>query len=290
MPAQEDDFILLQIEILGRIIARLMGRRDPGEEEFALLQVFDLQEKLFGMPAATFLKLSPADQVAALVRGESKAIGRERCRSYVVLLMDTASLYQLRGEGDLAFGARQLALYVALLAVSGEPDDPAADLVRKLQALMAGSPLSPPIQGLLDEFEQPGGGIPAARRRPAPESSEPGSAVLGSGANPPKARRGSVSSVRYDPTPHAVPPVRAHPFTPWWKLSLGIAAVFSAFVAYSCLLPTEKLVGRQRSYGRWVVIVHEAFGENAKAAAPIAAGASVACIVVLAVTAKRGET
>ncbi|HEY4302805.1 MAG TPA: hypothetical protein VGM73_18190 [Candidatus Didemnitutus sp.] len=152
MPAQEDDYILRQIEILGEIVAQLLKRRDPVGEEYALLQAFALQEKLFGMPAATFLKLSSVDQVAALAKNEPEATGRGKCLSYVMLLRDTASLYQLRGQGDFAFGARKLALNIALLTANGQPTDPATALVRELQGILAGAPLDAPIQALLDHF------------------------------------------------------------------------------------------------------------------------------------------
>lgn len=289
MPAQEDDYILRQIEILGRIIARLLGRRDPGEEEYALLQVFDLQEKLFGMPAVTFLQLSPSEQVAALARGQSEEIGRERCRSYATLLKDTADLYQLRNQSDLAFGARQLALYVALMAANGASDDPAAELVRVLRAQLAGMSLSLPIEGLLREFDQHGGRIAASWPRMEPSSGASGSDEPKNPAITPVSPMRTGPSYRYDAGAEVEKPIRPAHFMPVWKLALAFAAVVFAFIAYSCYVSIDRPIARTRGFVRLATTVYVAFGDSSKTVAPIAAGAAFVCTAVLLVTAKREE-
>ena len=157
MAAQEEDYLLRQIEILGRIIARLMGRRDPGEEEHALMTALNLQEKLFGMPPAEFLRRDAIDQVAALAANESPEAAREKCLTYATLLRETASLYQLRGQNHLATGARQLALNIALLTALEQPSPAADSLVVELSARLAGTPLHAPVQALQDEFARRAG-------------------------------------------------------------------------------------------------------------------------------------
>jgi hypothetical protein len=162
MSAQQQDYILRHIQTISRLVARLrlkgklLGEEDRAELNEALLLAMHLQEKNFGRPANEFLGLSADEQFAALCRGESKANGHTRCLTYITLLRDTAELYAYRGSSDLALGARQLALYLALRIALDEPFDlPAAQaLVRGLHLLLDGADLPPPTQELLDQFNQ----------------------------------------------------------------------------------------------------------------------------------------
>jgi hypothetical protein len=153
MPGPRKDYILDQIELLRQFVARLTIDRNPAGLEEALQLSFDLQEKLFPRPAPEFLALPVDAQIAALRAGESPATGHDKCLTYARLLQQTASLYEFRGRPDLAAGARQLALQVALdLAVASPADATAAPLVTELLARLDPRDLHPPVRELLDQF------------------------------------------------------------------------------------------------------------------------------------------
>lgn len=154
MAGQRQDYILRQIELLRKFVSQLAGSGDKGGLEQALQLALHLQEKLFPMPAALFLQQTVDDQVASLMAGESKAAGHAKCLTYAELLQQTARLYQFRDRDDLAAGARQLALQVALLVGLDDPADPAAValLVTGLLAEVEPLDLLPPVRELLDEF------------------------------------------------------------------------------------------------------------------------------------------
>lgn len=153
MAGQRQDYILSEIERLRLFVARLLNVRDPVGLEEALRLSFTLQEKLFPRPAAEFLRLTVDDQIAALQAGESPAGGREKCLAYTRLLAETATLYGLRGREDLAAGARQLALQIALsVALGGTDDDAAAALARSLHPLVNREQLLPPVRERLELF------------------------------------------------------------------------------------------------------------------------------------------
>jgi hypothetical protein len=162
MPAQQQDYILRHIQTISRLVARLrlkgklLDEKDRAEINEALLLAMHLQEKNFGRPAAEFLSLPADEQFATLCQGESKANGHSRCLTFITLLRDTAELYAYRGSSDLALGARQLALYLALRVALNEPSDGAAAQasVRSLHLLLDGADLHPPTQELLDQFDQ----------------------------------------------------------------------------------------------------------------------------------------
>lgn len=162
MPAQQQDYILRHIQTISRLVARLrlkgkmLSEEDKAELNETLLLALHLQEKNFGMPAAQFLELSAEDQLAALRRGESSTAGRERGLTYATLLRETAELYAYRGSSDLALGARQLALYLALRIALDEPADASAarELVRSLRLILGDAEMHPPTLELLAQFEQ----------------------------------------------------------------------------------------------------------------------------------------
>ena len=162
MPAQEQDYIVRHIQTIARLIARLrskgrmLAEEDRTEVNEALLLALHLQEKNFGRPAAEFLNLSADEQFDALCHSESKKSGHERCGTYVALLRETAELYAWRGNSDLALGARQLALYIALRIALDEPADAAAARarVRSLELLLDGAALPPPTHELMARFGQ----------------------------------------------------------------------------------------------------------------------------------------
>lgn len=156
MPAQRQDYILGQIALLRQFVARLLRRKEPAALEEALQLAFHLQEKLFPVPPAEFLKLDVAAQIAALRAGQSAETGRERCLTYATLLKETATLYALAGREDLATGARQLALHVVLAVAVDQPpgDSPTSVLLAELLTALGDAELHPPVRELLSKLSQ----------------------------------------------------------------------------------------------------------------------------------------
>jgi hypothetical protein len=151
MPGQRQDYILTQIELLRRFVARLANKREKAGLDEALQLAFNLQEKLFPVPPPEFLRLEVGQQIEALKNGESKSAGEEKCLTYAQLLKETATLYQFRGRDDLAAGARQLALHVALWIAMDQPASPAPihALIDDLSAGVDRENLHPPVLELL---------------------------------------------------------------------------------------------------------------------------------------------
>ena len=156
MPGQRQDYILTQIELLRRFVARLANKREQAGLEEALQLAFNLQEKLFPVPPTEFLRLEVSEQIAALSAGESKTTGHEKCLTYAELLKETAQLYAFRGRDDLAAGARQLALHVALSIALDRPaaPEPSHALVDELSRLVEPASLHPPVMELLDAYQR----------------------------------------------------------------------------------------------------------------------------------------
>lgn len=161
MAAQRQDYILRQIELLRQFVARLARERRDGTLDEALSLAFHLQEKLFPLPVAEFLRLDADGQVAALSRNESPVHARANCATYAALLKETAALYSLAGRAELARGARQLALHVALTTALGtEPGRERQDLERLARELardLDGTELPPPLQEMLERLDLPTG-------------------------------------------------------------------------------------------------------------------------------------
>lgn len=163
MPAQQQDYLVRHLQTISRLIARLrqkgklLGAEDQAELNDALLLALQLQERNFGRPAAEFLALSADQQFEALCQTETKAIGHERCLTYASLLRTTAELYAFRDRSDLALGARQLALYIALRVALDEPGDAVGGrtLVEDLLRILDGAELLPPTAELLTEYRRP---------------------------------------------------------------------------------------------------------------------------------------
>ena len=154
MAVQRRDYIVNEIELLGQFIARLVNKRDEVGIREATHLAQHLQEKLFAMPATEFLRLQVDGQISALMAGESTAAGHAKCLTYATLLRDMATLYYLQGRDDLARGARQLALHVALCVA---PDRAfgtgAADgLISELVHALGTAELHPPVRELLEKY------------------------------------------------------------------------------------------------------------------------------------------
>ena len=156
MPGLRQDYILTQIDLLRRFVARLANKREEAGLEEALQLAFNLQEKLFQIPPSEFLRLNVAQQIDSLMAGETKVDGAGKCLTYAQLLKETATLYQIRGRDDLAAGARQLALHIALSVVVAEPAsaEKFRTLIEELDALVDHENLHPPVRELLEEYRQ----------------------------------------------------------------------------------------------------------------------------------------
>lgn len=158
MPSQREDYIIGQIQLLRQFVARLLRRREEAGMHEAIQLAMHLQEKLFARPAAEFLRLEVSEQIAALKLGESKEAGHAKCLAYATLLKETAALYQIKNQDDLAAGARQLALHVVLRVAV---DQPASDtstnvLLAELTAALGNTELHPPVRELQERLDQRG--------------------------------------------------------------------------------------------------------------------------------------
>lgn len=158
MPAQRQDYILGQIQLLRQFVARLLRRREEAGLNEAIQLALHLQEKLFAMPAADFLRMEVSEQIASLLKGESKEEGHAKCLAYATLLKETAALYAIRNQDDLAAGARQLALHVVLSVAVNQPasDTSANVLLAELTASLGNTELHPPVRELQEKFDQRG--------------------------------------------------------------------------------------------------------------------------------------
>lgn len=155
MSSQRQDYILRQIDLLRQFVSRLAGKREDHELEEALLFSFHLQEKLFPLPPAEFLRLTLPEQIAALRKNEPTVGAQEKCLTYASLLTETAILYEYKGRDDLAAGARQMALYAALSVALEDRSDPVPGaLVKRLVAGLDPAELHAPVAELLAEFRR----------------------------------------------------------------------------------------------------------------------------------------
>lgn len=156
MASQREDYIIGQIQLLRQFVARLLRRREEAGMHEAIQLAMHLQEKLFARPAAEFLRLEVSEQIAALKLGESKEAGHAKCLAYATLLKETATLYQIRNQDDLAAGARQLALHVVLSVAVDQPvgDTSVNLLLAELTASLGQTELHPPVRELQEKFDQ----------------------------------------------------------------------------------------------------------------------------------------
>jgi hypothetical protein len=151
---QRQDYILRQIDLLRQFVKRVLLKRPDPELDEALLLTLHLQEKLFPVPPAEFLRLELAEQIAQLRQGESRAEGNVKCRTYALLLVETARLYEHKGHPDFAAGARQMALFAALSVALDDPADGEANLVsRELLAQLDPLSLQAPVIALLEQLK-----------------------------------------------------------------------------------------------------------------------------------------
>lgn len=155
MAAVRQDYLLAQIDLLRQFVARLLRSRDRAGLDEALRLALGLQEKLFPLPVPEFLQLDVDAQLSALRKGETPTHGCEKGLIYAQLLHETASLYEFRGRPDLAAGARQLALQIALLLALETSPSPSAlvELIHTLRQQLETDALHPPVRELLAAWD-----------------------------------------------------------------------------------------------------------------------------------------
>lgn len=140
-----------EIARLRALVAALLHRRTPGEIEQALQEALNLQVRLFPLPVEQFLALDAPSQFERLAA--SSPDPAEQVNSFVELLVHTATLYDLKGLDDLARGARQHALHLALLAALQLGSDDSAQFARAIRRGVNEAECQPPLQDLWRRFD-----------------------------------------------------------------------------------------------------------------------------------------
>ena len=157
MAGQRQDYLVREIGRLRVMITGLLNPpRTPAKIEEALLLTLDLQTKLFPIPAEQFLALDAAAQFERLGQNLSDEDAAEECATYAELLFHTATLYDFSDRHDLATGARQLSLHIALLTHDAYGNEDAHNLVTILATAIDRDELAAPVRELLEDFEQRG--------------------------------------------------------------------------------------------------------------------------------------
>ncbi|MBA4138016.1 MAG: hypothetical protein C0518_11920 [Opitutus sp.] len=154
MAGQREDYLIREMARLRILVAALLDRRNPADVDHALELSLAMQVKLFPLPAREFLSLDAADQFNRLCTNRPADEAAESVLTYAELLVHTATLYDCKERTDLATGARQLALHMALL-VALELHDPAGDnTVDLLRRSLAGEQLHAPVHELLGAYDR----------------------------------------------------------------------------------------------------------------------------------------
>lgn len=154
MAGQREDYLLREISRLRVLVAALVNDRRPGDLDHALELALGLQVKLFPNPPAEFLALDAVEQFNRLIAGLPNDAAAEKVQTYAELLVHAATLYEFKDRADLAHGARQLSLHMALLAALELGDRAGDGTIALLRQLLAGEHLHAPVQELLAEFDR----------------------------------------------------------------------------------------------------------------------------------------
>jgi hypothetical protein len=152
MANDQEDYIIRIIAMIGQMLARITALRQMGNYGEALQITMIAQEKLFGHPAAEFVMLPIADQLALLARGEPAPLARAKGQAYAALIKEAAQVYQARGDAALAASALELSLMVILTLASDPGSAPGEfkDEIADLSASIRIEDLHPPVRALLD--------------------------------------------------------------------------------------------------------------------------------------------
>lgn len=155
MAGQRDNYVLREIDRLRVLIASLLNPpRTPAKVEEGLRLALSLQTKLFPIAAGNFLALPPAAQFDRLRLKLSADEAAEKCATYAELLFHTATLYDFSDRHDLASGARQLSLHIALLTEDAFGSEDARRLAALLASAVNRRELAPAVHELLEQFEK----------------------------------------------------------------------------------------------------------------------------------------
>lgn len=154
MAGQREDYLLREISRLRVLVAALVNDQRPGDLDHALELALGLQVKLFPNPPAEFLALDAAEQFNRLVAGLPSEAAAEKVQTYAELLFHAAALYEFKDRTDLANGARQLSLHMALLAALELGDTAGDGMIALLRRSLAGEHLHAPVQELLADFDR----------------------------------------------------------------------------------------------------------------------------------------
>ena len=152
MAGQRQDYLLAEMNRFRERIAAALNERQPDAITRALQLALELQVKLFPLPAPEFLALPPAEQFARFGQSLPANVAREAREHYVELLFYTATLYDMQDKVELATGARQLALHLALLAALRDRSAAAMELIEPLQLLLPREQIAPDVEALQREY------------------------------------------------------------------------------------------------------------------------------------------
>jgi hypothetical protein len=154
MAGQREDYLLREIGRLRLLVAAVVNERRPGALDHALELTLGLQVKLFPHPPAEFLALDAANQFNRLVAGLPNEAAAEKVQTYAELLFHAATLYDCKDRPDLATGARQLSLHMALLAALELNDTAGDNTIGLLRRGLEGEHLHAPVRELLERFDR----------------------------------------------------------------------------------------------------------------------------------------
>lgn len=154
MAGQREDYLLREIGRLRVLVTALLNERRPDDVEHALELALSLQVKLFPVSPHEFLALDAVAQFEALRRGLADDEAAEKVQTYAELLFHAATLYDFKERHDLATGARQLSLHMALLAALELHDTAGDSTVELLRQGLEGEHLHAPVLELLEQYDR----------------------------------------------------------------------------------------------------------------------------------------
>lgn len=155
MAGMREDYVLRGIDRLRVLVAGLLNPpRASAKIDEALQLALELQTKLFPIDAGSFLAMPPAAQFDRLRLKLSEEEAAEKCATYAELLFHTATLYDFSDRHDLASGARQLSLHIALLTEQAFGSEDAHRLAALLASGVSRRELAVPVRQLLEDFEK----------------------------------------------------------------------------------------------------------------------------------------
>lgn len=125
------DYIMRQIEMLTRVVARLLQLKEQKKYEVALKEIGDVYDELFAAEAR-LLKIVDTT-TAACILGHW-----ERVKIFATLRKEEAEIFKLKNEMPRALEIFQQAkeLFLKTLEMKGSPDQECLDLAAKIDTEM----------------------------------------------------------------------------------------------------------------------------------------------------------